>query len=362
MNLSDLARELRERDQPAYRLPQVKRAFYAEYLPGWESLTTFPKALREDLATAVVWDALKPIATQKSADGDTAKTLLACEDGNKIEAVLMRHEGGRNTVCISSQVGCPMGCGFCATGTMGFKRNLTRDEMMEQVIHFARFLKDEGAHVTNVVFMGMGEPMHNYDEVMASVRLMNDPEGFNLGARHISISTCGIVPGILKLMNEPLQVNLAISLHSAIDATRSRIMPVNKAYPLEKLMDAVDAYAEKTNRKVFFEYLLLDGINDTTAEAHALAKLLRHNFRLYHVNLIKYHDTNVFTPTETNKRLKFMGWLQEHGVPVTHRRTFGEDIDAACGQLAVNDADGMIEQGRAAARSNNARRSRKAGV
>jgi len=335
MNLPGLAGSLKERHVPAYRLAQVKRAFYVEFLDGWEELSTFPKALREELASVLPWDVLKPLKTQTSSDRDTVKTLFACVDGSRIEAVLMRHEGGRNTVCISSQVGCPMGCSFCATGTMGFTRNLSRDEMMEQVIHFSRLLKTEDAHVTNVVFMGMGEPMHNYDEVMAAVRLMNDQEGFNLGARHISISTCGIVPGILKLADEPLQVNLAISLHSAVNATRSKIMPVNKAYPLAKLMDAVDLYAERTNRKVFFEYLMLDGINDTRTEADALAKLLRHNFRLYHVNLIKYHDTNAYTPTETNKRLRFMEWLQERGVPVTHRRTFGEDIDAACGQLAV---------------------------
>ncbi len=339
MNLSRLAGILKERSQPQYRLAQIKRAFYMEYLSGWEALTTFPKALRETLASELPWNVLTPITTQKSSSGDTVKTLFACTDGKKIEAVLMRHEGGRNTVCISSQVGCPMGCGFCATGAMGFTRNLTRDEMVEQVVYFARELKIEHAHITNVVFMGMGEPMHNYEAVLAAVRLMNDPEGLNFGARHISISTCGIVPGILKLSNEPFQVNLAISLHSAIDATRSKIMPVNAVYSVAKLMKAVDVYVKKTNRKVFFEYLLLDGINDTRAEAEALARLLEHNFRLFHVNLIKYHDTHVYTATETRKRIQFMSWLQEMNVPVTHRRTFGEDISAACGQLAVTKAE-----------------------
>lgn len=359
MNIPELAKALTERNQPAFRLSQVKRAFYVEYLNSWEALSTFPKALREELAGTIPWDVLKPLTTQKSATGDTIKTLFACADEKKIEAVLMRHEGGRNTVCISSQVGCPMACSFCATGTMGLKRNLTRDEMMEQVVHFARLLKAEDAYVTNVVFMGMGEPMHNYEEVMASVRLMNDPEGYNLGARHISISTCGIVPGIIKLSQESLQVNLAISLHSAVNETRSKIMPVNKAYPVEKLMAAVDAYAAKTNRKVFFEYLMLDGINDTPAEARALAKLLRRNYRLFHVNLIKYHDTNAYTSTETKQRLKFMDWLQERGVPVTHRRTFGEDIDAACGQLAVNENGGVVSQGKAAAKNNVAQKSQR---
>ncbi len=344
--------------QPDYRVAQAKRAFAVEYLGGWDDLSTFPKALREDLAKDIPWTSITPVTTQVSKAGDTVKTLFALADGKKIEAVLMRHEGGRNTVCLSSQVGCPMACTFCATGTMGLKRNLTTDEMFDQVVHYARYLKPMQAHVTNVVFMGMGEPMHNYDAVMASIRLMNDPQGFNLGARHISISTCGIVPGIDKLAEEPLQVNLAISLHSAIDKTRTSLMPVNVPYPLKKLMASIDTYAEKTNRKVFFEYLLLDGINDTKEEAKALAGLLQHNFRLYHVNLIKFHDTahDEYKPTATDSRLRFMRWLQEYGVPVTHRRTFGEDIDAACGQLAVNEAANELVQGKTAVRANKASR------
>jgi 23S rRNA (adenine2503-C2)-methyltransferase len=352
MNLAQLHQTLKELNQPAFRFAQVKRAFYVEALESWDQVTTLPKALRDNLSAQVPWLTLTPVKTQVSENGDTVKTLFSCSDGKKIEAVLMRHEGGRNTVCVSSQVGCPMACSFCATGTMGLKRNLTADEMVEQVVQFVRFLKPEGARVTNVVFMGMGEPMHNYDETMKAVRLMNDPEAIGLGARHISISTCGIVPGILKLADEPLQVNLAISLHSAVDETRSKIMPVNKAYPIKKLMAAIDTYTEKTNRKVFFEYLLLRGINDTPAEARALANLLKHNFRLFHVNLIKYHDTQAFTATSKDYRMEFMRRLQDLGVPVTHRITFGEDIDAACGQLAVNEEKGELKQGRDAVKVN----------
>lgn len=354
MHLADVKQFLEDHQQPAFRMGQVKRAFYVEYLSQWEALSTLPKALREEMSAAVPWDVLTEVTTQTSGDGNTVKRLFRCQDGKNIEAVLMRHGDGRNTVCISCQVGCPMACAFCATGTMGLKRNLTADEIVEQVIHFSRALKVEQAQVTNVVFMGMGEPMNNYDEVMKAVRLLNDPEGFNLGARHITISTCGIVPGILKLAKEPLQVNLAISLHSAVEATRTKIMPVNKAYPVKKLMEAVDAYTNATNRKVFFEYLLLKGINDTDAEAEALAHLLGHNLRLFHVNLIKYHDTEAFTATSKDARISFMNKLKRLGVPVTHRLTFGEDIDAACGQLAVNEAAGKTVQGKVAIRSNRA--------
>jgi 23S rRNA (adenine2503-C2)-methyltransferase len=342
-----------ELKQPAYRLAQAKRAFYVELLAGWDEVTPFGKTLREDLKAQVTWDSLTPVRTVESSSKDTVKMLFSTHDGKKIETVLMRHEGGRNTVCISSQVGCAMGCTFCATGTMGLVRNLTAEEISDQVIHLARLLKKEDAHVTNVVFMGMGEPLHNYDEVMKAVRILNDPDGFCLGARHITISTCGIVPGIIKLTEEPLQVNLAISLHSAFDKTRSKIMPVNRPYPVKKLMEAVDAYANHTNRKVFFEYLLLKGVNDTQEEAEGLVKLLGHNKRLFHVNLIKYHDTDMFAATQKDARVKFMHWVQRLGMPITHRISFGEDIDAACGQLAVNDAAaGEVEQGKTAIRSN----------
>lgn len=350
MQLSRVAEVFAQQKAPAYRLAQLSRAFYAEGVASWDALSTFPKDLRAALSAEVPWDAITPIKTQQSKEGDTVKTLFACADGKKIEAVLMRHEGGRNTVCVSSQVGCAMACTFCATGTMGLTRNLTPDEIAEQVVHFARWLKPQQQRVTNVVFMGMGEPMHNYDNVLAASRIFNDPNGLNIGARHISISTCGVVPGILRLADEPLQLNLAISLHSAIDETRSSIMPVNRPYPLAKLMAAVDTYTEKTNRKVFFEYLLLKGINDTPAQAEALYELLKHNFRLFHVNLIKYHDTQAFDGSNKDHRLAFMGMLQDLGVPVTHRITFGEDIDAACGQLAVKEAATGTVQGQEAIR------------
>lgn len=340
-----------ERKEPAYRLAQAKRAFYVELIGSWDEVSVFGKPLREACAAAVPWNALTPILVQESPDGRTVKTLFACADGKKIEAVLMRHEDERNTVCVSSQVGCAMACGFCATGTMGLKRNLTTDEIIEQVIHFGRWLKPKGERVNGIVLMGMGEPMHNYDNVLKALRQLNEPDGFNIGARHMSISTCGIVPGILKLADEDFQVNLAISLHSANDEVRSSIMPVNNAYPIAKLMDAVRTYMQKTNRKVMFEYLLLKGKNDRDEDAKSLAHLLGPDYRLVHVNLIKYHETEAFKGTLRDERMEFLEKLRALGVPATHRVTFGEDIDAACGQLAVKEEANRTMQGLEAVRA-----------
>ena len=325
--------------QPSYRLTQAVQAFCVERRNSWESVTPWPKDLRERAAEAVPWDLLRLRKTSESTGKDAVKFLFSCADGALIETVLMRHDDGRNTVCISCQVGCPMACTFCATGTMGLTRNLTADEMFEQVIQVARYLEAKKKHVTNVVYMGMGEPMHNYDAVMRSVRMLNDHDGFNLGARHISISTCGIVPGILKLADEPEQVNLAISLHAALPDTRSKIMPVNKAYPVDALMRAVRTYVKKTNRRVMFEYLLLSGINDSKEDADFLADLLSENPKLYHVNLIKYHDTHVYTASGKDRRKEFLSWLHGRGISVTIRQSFGEDVLAACGQLACNEPD-----------------------
>lgn len=334
MNLVKLQQILAEMGHPSYRLAQAKRAFYSELLSGWDEVSVFPKAMRDDLGTQVPWNELALERTLESADKKTVKALFICRDGAKIEAVLMRHEAGRNTMCVSSQVGCPMKCAFCATGALGFSRNLTRDEIVEQAVHFARQLKTENAKLTNLVFMGMGEPFANYDEFIAAARILNDHDGFDLGARHMTVSTCGLVPGIKKLTAEKLQINLAISLHSAIPSTRATIMPVEKAFPLGELMAAVDEYAAKTNRKVLFEYLLLDGVNDSPRDAQALIDLMRRNLKLYQVNLIKYHDTGSFKASALEKRQAFMDRLKQAGVLVTFRVSFGEDINAACGQLA----------------------------
>lgn len=351
MNLNKLSAWLVEHRQPAFRLGQVREAYFHTLASSWDEVTTFSKALRDEVSKDIPWNELTIVQTKENPTGDTVKTLFACQDGKKIETVLMRHEDERDTVCISSQVGCAMACSFCATGTMGLKRNLTAEEIVEQVVQVQRWLKPNMSQVSNVVFMGMGEPMHNYDEVMRSVKILNSPEGLHLGARRISISTCGIIPGILKLADEPYQVNLAISLHSAIDEVRSSIMPVNKAYPLAKLRAAIDIYTEKTNRKVMFEYLLLKGINDRQEDAEALAEWLGPDRRLFHVNLIKYHETEAFQGTAREDRIDFLDRLRALRIPATHRVTFGEDIDAACGQLAVQEASsGETVQGKDAVR------------
>jgi len=337
MNLQIVESFLKEKGEPKFRLAQVKRAFYKELAQNWEALTVFPKALRDACGEAMPWDALTIERETRDPHDKTEKLLLACADGAKIEAVLMRHKDDRRTVCISSQVGCPMACGFCATGQGGFKRNLTRDEIAEQVIIFARRLAKEGERVTNVVVMGMGEPMHNYDAVLGALHLLNDGEGFGLGARHMSVSTCGIVPGILKLADEDLQINLAISLHAAMNDKRNTIMPVNRTYPLSHLLDAVQSYMRKTNRRVMFEYLLLRGVNDSIEDARAVAALLGPDYRLVHVNLLTYHPTQGYAPSEHKTADAFLTELHLLGVPATYRKTFGEEIDASCGQLSAQE-------------------------
>lgn len=332
---------LADAGEPKFRLAQAKKAVYSQLISSWEEATVFPLELRERLVDEVPMSSLEVVRSSSSTRGDTTKVAFKLADGNVIETVLMQHYGDRNTVCVSSQAGCPMKCSFCATGTMGLKRNLTTEEIVDQVLHFGRVLKARGERVTNMVFMGMGEPMHNYDNVMAACRILNDQKGFSLGARHISISTCGIVAGIDRMADEDLQVNLAISLHAPNDAMRTRMMPVNRAYPVAKLMAAVEAYVQKTKRKVMFEYLLIKGLNDGLETADELATLM--TYPLYHVNLIKYHTTDVpgegtFETSPREQRSAFMDRLIQKGVSVTHRITFGEDIDAACGQLANKEA------------------------
>ena len=359
-----------------YRLNQAKEAVYRGLISDWSEATVLPPALREKLNAECPVSTLTVVSESTSSRGDTTKCALKCADGQIIETVLMRHqaspqrknvsedddEHGRNTVCVSSQAGCPMACAFCATGTMGLKRNLTASEIVDQVLHFMRLLKKEGEVVTNVVLMGMGEPFHNHENVMSALHTLNDAKGTGFGVRRLSISTCGIVPGILKLADEPSRFNLAISLHAPNNDLRSKLMPVNKAYPLEKLFDAIKTYLTKTNRKVMFEYLLIEGVNDTPEIASELADLLiKENpanngtpTPLYHVNLIKYHTTEVlgsaaerfgltvnpltgkavFPSSPVERRKAFQQVLYDRGISVTHRITFGEDINAACGQLA----------------------------
>ena len=272
---------------------------------------------------------------------------MTTRDGYPVETVAMRHRD-RTTVCVSSQSGCPLKCTFCATGSMGLGRNLTQGEIVEQVLVLARILRDQGRRVTNVVMMGMGEPFLNYDEVLAACRRLNDPAGFGLGARSIAISTAGWIPGIERLATEPMQVRLALSLHAPNDALRAELMPVNRRYPLAKLMAACRAYRETSGRQIFIEYLLLDGVNDTDEHAVELGQLLRGGG--YHVNLISYNPTQAGYKGSGQTRVRaFARVLEKQGVSATYRASHGRDIDAACGQLAVGDVRSIRRRNRSAA-------------
>jgi 23S rRNA (adenine2503-C2)-methyltransferase len=317
-----------------YRVDQLYRAATKELVDDLDAITTLPKELRATLAAeGFMLDAVEPVVVQRSGDGQTTKGLFRLHDGNEIEAVLMQHHGERNTVCISSQSGCAYACAFCSTGQAGFTRHLTATEIFDQARYFAKQLAREGRKITNIVFMGMGEPFHNYEAVMGAVALLNDPQGFGLGHRHITISTVGLVPQIDRFADEGIQVNLAISLHAPTDATRSKIMPVNRKYATDELMAAVERYIAKTNRKVFFEYVMLAGVNDTDVHARDLAKLMRGP--LYHVNLIPYNSTPdaLLRGSDEQRTWAFAKLLEDAGCAVTVRTPMGRDIAAACGQL-----------------------------
>jgi 23S rRNA (adenine2503-C2)-methyltransferase len=326
MNLEKLKEVLK--NEPKFRHKQAWKAIFEDLITDWDDNTTLPKKLRENLNNECTLEIDAEVFGSKKSD--SVKALITLEDNNKIETVLLKHDGGRNTVCVSSQVGCSLACKFCATGKQGFKRNLTVSEIILQVLFFARYTK---THISNVVFMGMGEPFLNYDNVMKAIDILNDKDSFNIGARHISVSTSGIVDGIRKFTKEEKQINLAISLHAPTDKLRSEIMPVNRKYSLEKLMDAVEYYVDKKSRQVMFEYLMIDGVNDSEKHARELAKLLDH--KLYMINLIRYNPTGgAFKPSSPNAIRKFKNILLREGRKVTQRQSFGQDINAACGQLA----------------------------
>ena len=324
------------KNEPKFRLKQVKNIIFQDLIESWDKTTILPKNLRQKLSENYPLEIFKTAKIFSSEDNQTIKALLTLKDGLKIESVLMKHKEGRRTVCLSSQVGCSMGCKFCATGQQGFKRNLSISEIINQVLFFARILKKENKKITNIVFMGMGEPFLNYDNVLSAIKILNDKDGFNLGSRHISISTCGIIEKINKLSEEKLQINLAISLHAPDNKLRSELMPINKEYPLNKVLETVDNYIKKTKRRVMFEYLTIDGVNDSQKNAEDLAKILKKP--LYFINLISYNPIghSDFKSSPVFKVKKFKEILERNGVTVTQRHRFGKEIKAACGQLAVN--------------------------
>ncbi len=315
--------------EPDYRLDQAKQALFQTGIRSWKEASTLPTELREMLAEKLPLEL--PAECLESTDGSTLKAGLKLKDNLTVETVLMRHADDHNTVCVSTQVGCELGCKFCATGHMGFRRDLSAGEMLDQVLYFLRRLPAE-QRVDNVVFMGMGEPFLNYEETLQAVRSFNATDKFNIGARNISISTAGLPGKIRRFAGENLQANLAISLHAADDRTRSSLMPINNKYPLAELFSAIDYYVEQTNRKVMYEYILLAGINDSDDAAVNLVELLQD--RLHYLNLIPYHPTGEFTGVSPEKLHTFKEKLEEAGLNVGIRKSFGLDIKGACGQLA----------------------------
>lgn len=304
-----------------YRLKQVQRLLYKDLIDNWDKATVLPLEMREELKESLP---LK-INYKIFEDKNTKKAVINLKDGSKIETVLMEHDNKRATVCVSCQVGCPLGCLFCATGT-SFKRNLEVDEILQQVLLFSRYYRKP----TNIVFMGMGEPFLNYENVMQAIKILNDPNCFNIGARKISISTAGVIDGIKKFTNEDNQVNLSISLHAPNDELRRKLMPVSKGYTIKDLLEVVDDYILKTKRRVMFEYLLMKDVNDSIEHAKQLSQLMKRP--LYMVNLIPYNSTGKFKRSLNIK--EFKDYLEKQGIFTTQRYEFGHKIDAACGQLA----------------------------
>ena len=333
LSMDDLQSYLDSMGEPSFRAGQIWQGLYLQGWNDFKEFTNLPKELRDTLAEEFILGTLREEKVISSTDGSTRKFLYRLPDNLAIETVLMAY-AERQTVCVSSQVGCAMGCAFCATGNMGFSRNLTRGEIIEQVVGSAGLLVSENKRLTNVVLMGMGEPFLNYEAVLGAVKVLNDPEGFNMGMRRFTISTVGIVPGIRRFSNENSQINLALSLHAADDRSRSRIVPINKKYPIPEVMAACDEYLRKTNRRVTIEWALIQGFNDGPEQAHKLVKLL--DGKLYHVNLIQLNPVEHYpgSPAEDESAASFQHILHQAGISCTIRLRRGIDIQAGCGQLA----------------------------
>ncbi|MEW6085449.1 MAG: 23S rRNA (adenine(2503)-C(2))-methyltransferase RlmN [Chloroflexota bacterium] len=355
LDLDSIAKLLHKWDEPAYRTKQIWQGLYQHLYDSPEQFTNLSKSLREKLAEQVTFAPFKVKTYLDSSDGFTRKTLFGLPDKNLVEAVLMRYgdpadnpqnaasapnsenlRGAKNrrTLCISTQAGCAMGCVFCATGQMGFKRHLSSGEIIAQVLYYARMLKERNEVVTNIVLMGMGEPFHNYDNTMEAIDRLNDPNGFNFGARRFTISTVGLVPQIRRFADEKRQVNLAISLHAADDESRVAMLPVNKKYNIDEVIDACRYYVTQTHRRITFEWALIHGVNDSPEVAKKLASRLKG--LMCHVNAIPLNPTTGYNGQAASREraAKFKESLEQAGVPCTIRMRRGIDIHAGCGQLA----------------------------
>ena len=327
-DLEDLKKEFTEMNEKPFRAEQVFKWIYESKVTSFDEMTNLSLELREKLKENYTMCNFKILRKQESSDG-TKKYLFDILDGNAIESVLMSYHHGY-TICVSSQVGCKMGCKFCASTGINFVRSLTSGEIVEQILAVER---DNNIRISNVVFMGIGEPLDNYDNVVNAIRIINNPKGINIGARHISVSTSGLVPKIYKLAEENIQCTLSISLHATTNEKRSSMMPVNNRYPIEELLQACRDYIEKTNRRISFEYALAKDNNDNLDDAKELVKLLKG--MLCHVNLIPINkiENGAYTKSSNENIMKFRDYLNAHGIVATIRRELGSDIDAACGQL-----------------------------
>lgn len=331
-SLEELTKIMLAMGQSAYRGKQIFSWLYKKRVKSFDEMNDISLSFREELKKN--FDFFLPTidVMEKSKDG-TIKCLFKLRDGERVEGVLMHYVYGYS-VCVSSQVGCNMSCAFCASGLLKKKRNLTPDEMLGQVLAFDEILRKDGNHVTHCVLMGTGEPFDNYDNVLSFIRILNSPFALDIGARHITVSTCGVVPSILRFGKEGLQVNLAISLHAPTNELRDKLMPINKAYPLEKLIPAIIQYGNDSNgRRVTFEYILIKGVNDSIEDAKKLERLIRPTFG--YVNLIPYNPVveNGYERADDESVTLFHNYLLSKKVKSTIRKEFGSDIDAACGQL-----------------------------
>ena len=349
MELAELTEYIKGLGQPAYRAKQIWEWIYQKYASDFEQMSNLPASLRAQLAEQATLTVMTPVVEQVSLAGDTLKILFQLHDGQTIEAVLMLYDK-RRTLCISSQAGCAMGCTFCATAQGGLARNLTAGEIVAQVLYFARYLATPGAlpetdvdrpsTVTNVVLMGMGEPMHNYKNVWSALRRLTNPGAFGLGARNITLSTVGLVPMIDRMAEEGLQIGLAVSLHAPNDELRTQLVPINKGYPVDDLLASVARYIAKTKRRVTFEYALMNGINDSEDLAHELGKILQP--LLCHVNVIPLNPIpdSKFQPTSDEDTQRFVDILHSYGISATVRLRRGIEINAGCGQLRRSQMPG----------------------
>ena len=337
-DLEDLKQELIELGEKAFRAEQIFKWLYVDKVKSFDEMTNLSLELREKLKANYNICNFKILKKLESSDG-TKKYLFDILDGNAIESVLMQYHYGKS-ICVSSQVGCKMGCKFCASTGIPFIRNLSSGEIVEQILAVEQ---DIGEKISNVVFMGVGEPLDNYNNVIKAIRILNNQKGLNIGARHISVSTSGIVPRIYDLAKENIQCTLSVSLHASNDETRSSMMPINNRYNIEELMKACKDYIKITNKRISFEYALARDNNDNLDDAKMLVKLLKG--MLCHVNLIPINkiENGKFTKSSNENIIKFRDYLNDHGIVATIRRELGSDIDAACGQLRRKNLNTNIQ-------------------